>query len=62
MTFQFDTNSPAYADARNWALRNGLTQTQWSEALSFFASTQIAVHTLMANAARAENRANHPKI
>jgi hypothetical protein len=54
MAWQFDTNSPAYIDARNWAHRNGLSQNQWSEALSFFASTQVAEHNLMANAAAAE--------
>jgi hypothetical protein len=54
MAWQFDTNSPAYIDARAWAHRNGLTQSQWSEALSFFASTQIAEHQSIAAAAQRE--------
>jgi hypothetical protein len=54
MTWQFDTDSPAYVDARAWAHKNGLSQSQWSEALSFFASTQIAERVMVGNAAKAE--------
>jgi hypothetical protein len=54
MTWQFDTNSPAYVDARAWAHRNGLSQSQWSEALSFFASTQIAEQQMVGRAAQIE--------
>jgi hypothetical protein len=36
--FQFDENSPHYADARRWAHANGFSQNQFSEMLSFYAS------------------------
>jgi hypothetical protein len=51
MAFQFDTASPALADARRWAHANGLTQKQFGELLSFYASTQVADHQLMTAAA-----------
>jgi hypothetical protein len=39
--FQFDENSPHYADARRWAHANGFSQNQFSEMLSFYASEQL---------------------
>jgi hypothetical protein len=52
MAFQFDANSPAFADSRRWAFANGLTQKQFGEMLGFYASTQVADHQLMTAAAQ----------
>jgi hypothetical protein len=54
MEYKFDTNSPILADARNWAHSQGLTQQQFSQLLSFHASTQIAEQVMVGNAAKAE--------
>jgi hypothetical protein len=52
--FEFDVNSPQYLDARKWAHANGLSQNQFSEMLSFYASKELAEQAWVANAARAE--------
>jgi hypothetical protein len=52
MTFHFDANNPALADARRWAHANGLSQQQFGELLSFYASTQVADHQMMSAAAQ----------
>jgi hypothetical protein len=54
LEYRFDDSSPILADARAWAHREGLTQFQFSQLLSFHASTQIAEQQLVANAAKVE--------
>jgi hypothetical protein len=52
--YKFDTSNPAFVDARAWAHREGLTQSQFSQLLSFHANTQIAEQVQIGNAAKAE--------
>jgi hypothetical protein len=54
MQWQWKTDDPSYIDARNWAFSQGLTQPQWSQLLSFHASTQIREQQMIGNAAAAE--------
>jgi hypothetical protein len=50
--YKFDTSNLAFVDARAWAHREGLTQAQFSQLLSFHANTQIAEQVMIGNAAK----------